>query len=107
MNAQEKNIADLIRSRIYRKNPNAEVIVFGSHARGEATADSDWDILILLKAAHVDWKTEKEYREELFELQLETGEPISTLVFSKSDWDSRHAITPLYANIKRDGILLS
>ncbi|MFO1067816.1 MAG: nucleotidyltransferase domain-containing protein [Geminicoccaceae bacterium] len=25
-----------------------QVIVYGSHARGEATADSDWDLLVIV-----------------------------------------------------------
>ena len=49
---------------------------------------------------------EMEYRDELFDLELEIGEPISTFVFSKSDWEQKHEITPLYQNIKREGIYL-
>ena len=49
---------------------------------------------------------EKEFRDELFEIELEIGEPISTFVFSKSDWESRHAVTPLYQSVKREGIQL-
>ena len=107
MTHREQYIVSLIRNRILRKNPNAEVILFGSHARGDATADSDWDILILLKDTIVDLNIEKEYRNELFEVELETGEPISTFVFLKKDWEAKHSVTPLYQNIKNDGILLS
>ena len=107
MTQQEQHIISLIKNRILSKNPEAEVILFGSHARGEATSDSDWDILILLNELNVDLNTEKEYRNELFEVELETGEPISTFVFSKNDWKTKHSITPLYRNIKRDGIILS
>ena len=106
MNVNEKNIASLIKSKIYKKNPDAEVILFGSHARGEARNDSDWDILILLNSVTVDRRTEKEYREELFDIEIEIGQPISTFVFSKNDWESTHSITPLYQNIKQDGISL-
>lgn len=80
--------------------------MFGSHARGEAQIDSDWDILILLDSLHVTRQMEKEYREELFEVELEIGEPISTFVYSKQDWESRHSITPLYKSIKREGVLI-
>ncbi|HAQ20241.1 MAG TPA: nucleotidyltransferase domain-containing protein [Prolixibacteraceae bacterium] len=106
MNKREQHIINLIKARIRKKNPQAEVILFGSHARGEAELDSDWDILILLNNLNVSRKTEKEYREELFDVEMEIGEPISTFVFSKNEWESRHSITPLYKNIKRDGIVI-
>lgn len=106
MNAKEQYIISLIKSKIKKKNSNAEVILFGSHARGEAQTDSDWDILILLDSLHVTRQTEKEYREELFDVELEIGEPISTFVYSKQDWETRHSITPLYKSIKREGVLI-
>jgi len=107
MNAKEQHILSLIRERIRKKNPKAQVILFGSRARGNATTNSDWDILILLNSPKITRDKEKEYREELFEVELETGEPISTFVFSKNEWESKHSVTPLYQNIKTDGILLT
>ena len=104
MNKNEQHIINLINLSIRQKNPTAEIILFGSHARGNAHVASDWDILILLNNLIVDWKIEKELREALFEIELEIGEPISTFVFSKNDWETKHAITPLYTNIMREGI---
>lgn len=106
MNKKEKNITQLIKSRIKQKNPFADVILFGSHARGKFHNDSDWDILILLDQPNVNRFIEKEYRDELFDVELEIGEPISAFVFSKSDWEQKHEVTPLYQNIKREGIYL-
>lgn len=94
MNLHSQRIANLIKSAINNKNPQAEVILFGSFARGQESKDSDWDILILLNIPHADRKTEKEYREELFDVELETGQPISTFVYSKQDWETRHSGTP-------------
>lgn len=73
---------------------------------GKKIRTRDWDILILLNTPYVDRKTEKEYREELFDVELETGEAISTFVFSKQDWETKHSITPLFENIQRDGVRL-
>lgn len=56
MNTKEQYIISLIKSKIKEKNSNAEVILFGSHARGEAHSDSDWDILILLDSLNVSRK---------------------------------------------------
>lgn len=107
MNNKEQYIIDLIKSKISNKNPDAEVVLFGSHARGQANSNSDWDILILLNNIEVDRKIEREYREELFDIELEVGEPISTFVYSKKDWESKLSATPFYHNIKKDGILLT
>lgn len=96
----------MIKSRIKQKNPYADIILFGSHARGQSHKDSDWDILILLNQPNVSRMIEKEFRDELFDIELEIGEPISTFVFSKNDWEKTHEITPFYQNIKREGIYL-
>jgi predicted nucleotidyltransferase len=101
---KEKHIISLIGSKVRSKNPEADIILFGSHARGTAGKDSDWDILILLNALDVSHKTEQEYRHELFDIELETGEPISTFVFSKTDWETKHSLTPLYQNVLKEGI---
>ena len=44
----EKEVTRRIKEKIMEKDPTAEVILFGSHARGDANKDSDWDILILV-----------------------------------------------------------
>ena len=106
MDEKERNIIQLIKARIKQKNPFADVILFGSHARGQSHKDSDWDILILLNQPNVNRLIEKEYRDELFDIELEIGEPISSFIFSKSDWEQKHEITPLYQNIKKEGIYL-
>jgi len=106
MTAYDNNIINLIRTRIRKKEPSAEVILFGSKARGKAHSESDWDILILLNVPTVSLEEEKGFREEIFDIELETGEPISTFVFSKQEWETKHIYTPFYANIKREGKII-
>ena len=106
MNSKEINITQLIKAKIKQKNPLADIILFGSHARGQSNENSDWDILILLNQLNVSRLDEKAYRDELYEIELEIGEPISSFVFSKTDWEQKYTITPFYRNIKAEGIYL-
>lgn len=103
----QKGTSDIILGKIkdYVKgiDAEAEVILFGSRARGEAREDSDWDILILTDHS-VTLKIEQAFRHKLFELELEFGQCFSVFVYSKSDWDGMHRSTPLYHNIKTEGI---
>lgn len=106
METKEKNIPQLIKEKIKQKDAFADIILFGSHARGQAHKDSDWDILILINREDDNRIFEKELRSEIFDIELETGEAISTFVFSKEEWEKKHYITPLYQNIKNEGIYL-
>lgn len=93
--------------KAYAQNiePQAEVMLFGSRARNEAKADSDWDIL-MLTLYPVDLKTEQKFRHKLFELELEYGQAISTFVYSKLDWNGKLKATPFHQSIKLEGITL-
>jgi predicted nucleotidyltransferase len=99
------NILGKVKEYVKALDPEAEVILFGSRVRGDAREDSDWDILILTPNA-VTLKVEQSFRHKLFELELEFGQAISTFVYSKSDWNGKHRVTPLYQNVKNEGILI-
>ncbi len=86
-------------------DPKAEVILYGSRARGDERDDSDWDILILTDYP-VNLQIEREFRNKLYDLELETGESFSVFAYSRDDWQTRQRITPFYQNVSREGILL-
>jgi predicted nucleotidyltransferase len=107
MTDHEKKVTDMIKKKIMEKDPTAEVILFGSHARGDATKDSDWDILILVNKPNFQRAMAREYRDPLFEVELEIEEVITALVKSKEDWETKYVPTPLYQNIKEQGVRLT
>jgi predicted nucleotidyltransferase len=84
---------------------NAEIILYGSRARGDERADSDWDILILTNYA-IDFKTENKFRNKLYDLELEIGESFSVFAYSKTEWHTKQKITPFYQNVSQEGILI-
>lgn len=84
--------------------PNSEVYLFGSRARGNSKKISDWDLLILLDSAKITFDFETKFMDELYEIELETGEIISPLIYSKAQWNKKYALTPLFENIQKEGI---
>ena len=103
---EKELIRQKIKDIILKENADAKVILYGSRARGTELQESDWDILVLLNKPDVSFKDEQKIRHKLFEIELETGEAISTFVYSQSDWDTRLSVTPLFKNVKREGIYL-
>ena len=107
MSEREDYLLRKITNTVKEKDSSAEIILYGSRARGTAHPESDWDLLILLNSGKVSRKTEQEFRHALIDIELETGEAISTFVFSKSDWENLYNITSLYESIKNEGIHLN
>jgi predicted nucleotidyltransferase len=86
--------------------PDSEVYLYGSQAKGNARKFSDWDLLILLNIPKVPFDFETKVMDEFYDLELETGEIFSPLIYSKNDWNSNYSITPLYENIQKEGVKL-
>ncbi len=99
---------DIIINKIIRltksKYPDSEVYLYGSHARGNSDKYSDWDLLILLNRKNIPFSMETKMMDDFYELELETGEIISPLIYSKSDWMKKYSVTPFYENIQKESI---
>jgi predicted nucleotidyltransferase len=97
------NIAEKISELVREIDNSAEVILYGSRARGDSHPESDWDILILVDT-RVDLDYERTFRHKLYDLELETGEVFSVTVLNKDAWKTRHWMTPLFKNVSREGV---
>ncbi|MBC8004769.1 MAG: nucleotidyltransferase domain-containing protein [Verrucomicrobia bacterium] len=103
---KKKDILQQIKKLVSLTDPSATVILYGSQARGQNNKQSDIDILILVDKDNISYSDEQKLKYPLYDLEFETGKVISPLVFSRKDWETRHAITPFYKNVKKDGVLL-
>lgn len=95
-----------IKEILKRVAPEAEVILFGSEARGDARKDSDFDLLILEDSNEISVEREKEITDPLFMLAYDEGIEVQPLVRTRRSWESRPCITPFFKNVTTDGIRL-
>jgi predicted nucleotidyltransferase len=98
----QKGIPERIKAEIQSIEENAQVILFGSRARRDNREDSDWDFLILLDQ-EVTTSLKDEIRKRLYEIELETGEVISTIIHQKDQWAER-AVMPIHQIIEAEGV---
>ena len=96
-------ILQSIKRSVQTTDPGATLILYGSYARGEQTADSDIDILVLIDKEKVTFDDEQRIGYPIYHLELEAGVIISPMIFSRSLWETKHHITPFYKNVIREG----
>ncbi|NOZ71855.1 MAG: nucleotidyltransferase domain-containing protein [Chloroflexi bacterium] len=95
-----KRVKDAVQALV----PDAEIILYGSRARGTSRVDSDWDFLILLPAP-VDKMLEIKIKDCLYDIELETDTVLSSIIRTKQEWLSeRYEVIPLHQEVERDGI---
>lgn len=83
-----------------------KIILFGSQARGDNTAESDIDILVVVDIPQERLSSiKREMRNKASRISLERDELVS-LVFSDEDEYKSMADTLFYRNIARDGVEL-
>ena len=99
-------IVEQIKQTIKKTEPTATAILYGSEARGDARADSDIDVLILLEGEARNLKIEDKLSGALYDLELNTGVLISPMIMLRSQWENRPFKTPFYINVINEGITL-
>ena len=91
-------------AEIHQEIPGAEVRLFGSHARGEATADSDVDLMIIATDA---WCATHNWFETLGLLWRKLAHhrvPIDLLLYARGKVEERrHWLSHVIALAHREG----
>jgi predicted nucleotidyltransferase len=98
------NIIKKIRTEILKLEPDAEIYLFGSRARGDFREDSDWDVLIISPLDKITFDYEMKLREPIFNLEIMTGEVISVIIYPRKDWQTKKSTSPLFYHVSKEGV---
>lgn len=104
LHTQTKNLLLRCRGVVHSDHPNAEIILYGSQARGQAQPESDVDLLVLLDG-EVPAAAKRRIHDLLYDIALAQDVVISSIITSSRKWNLPISqATPLYQIIQKEGI---
>jgi predicted nucleotidyltransferase len=104
MSLLDDKIKEKIKQAIISLDPDAEAYIYGSRARGDASAESDWDVMVITPHT-VTPQLKRSIRHALYEIEWDNGCVISSIVRSRREWDTTQMrMTPFYRNVTRDAV---
>jgi predicted nucleotidyltransferase len=102
----DKVLLDWCRQAIRRAVPDANVILYGSRARGDADEYSDYDILVLVDQP-VSMALKDQILSSVYPLELETGAMLTLVTYNRRQWESLpYREMPYHKNVERDGVIV-
>lgn len=82
------------------------IVIFGSKARETARADSDLDVLLVIREG--DWRLKDLVTEPGYELSLGTDVVPSIMVYTKEEWEQhKRDEAPFWRTVSRDGVVVA
>ncbi len=100
----DKVLLETVRDTVRHFVPSAQVLLYGSVARGDRQPYSDYDFLVLTDRA-LSRAGEEAVEDALYDLQLNEGALIVAGFDTKDAWESNPSM-PLYEEIEKDAVVL-
>jgi len=103
----EKPIIEEFKRRVEERFPGelVRLIIFGSKARGEATSESDVDLLVVIQSDN--WRLGDEIRGVGYALELEHGVVLSIQAISLAHYERLRASgTQFFYVLEQEGVVV-
>jgi len=98
-------IINLIRNTIHQAEPTAQIILYGSRARGDARENSDWDVLAIIDKPRLTLQDRSSLQYTLWDKGLDLGEEINVFPYTRKQWEQAPLSLFKY-NVLNEGITL-
>jgi len=102
----DKRLMLEVKDAVTRLVPDAEVVLYGSTARGRRHPDSDYDILVLT-GPKLTSEEKRALQGAVYDVELARDVVISIAVCSREKWESSLLLgSPYRKNVIKEGIVL-
>ena len=98
-------IINMIRDTIREAEPTAQIILYGSRARGDAREDSDWDVLDIVDKPRLTLKERSNIQYPIWDKGLDVGEEINVFSYTRRQWEQAPP-SMFKHNVMNEGITL-
>lgn len=105
-NLKKNFVVNKIREIVSRYDNKADIILFGSRARGDWNEESDWDFLVLSELDELSNIKDKIRKDVLNEIEYITFDAVFILFHNKNVWEEDYAVTNIYESIADEGIMI-
>ena len=102
---KKSQIISLIRDTIHASEPTAQIILYGSRARGDAREDSDWDVLTIVDKPRLSLEERSNIQYPVWNKGMELGQEINVFSYTRRQWEQAPPSLFKY-NVMREGIAL-
>jgi predicted nucleotidyltransferase len=106
MDPKIKRLVDQVKTHLQERYGAGikRVILYGSHARGEATRDSDVDMLVLTDPSLKPSEVRESLSDLLYDMLREEGELVSVIVIPEDFFDNHNL--PFMLNVREEGVTI-
>ena len=102
---KKAQIVSLIRDTIRASEPTAQIILYGSRARGDAREDSDWDVLAIIDKPRLTLQDRSNLQFPVWDKGLALGQEINVFSYTRRQWEQAPPSLFKY-NVMKEGITL-
>ena len=105
MDEKVKSLIDEIKAHLIKMYGEKikKVILYGSYVRGDATRDSDIDILVLVDESLNPFEVRESLSDLLFDILLDEGELVSVIAVPEHFYESYNS--PFMLNVRKEGLV--
>ena len=86
-------IIAMIRDTIREAEPSAQIILYGSRARGDAREDSDWDVLVIVDKEKTNLADFSRLCYPIYYKGLDYGEEINPTLYTQAESDAQQRMS--------------